>query len=147
MSEMKVLTSNGSKGNFSIRDKTGPGNYSTYHLCCCVCRSLQLPDPGLRNRTNRKERQLNAAVLTAARLETEITKTVSALETAANNSAFASDDTDVLVQTLLAIKEQNQIFSTVFMTDSTLIRLNEKGELSSWPAENICRKSRKQRKQ
>ncbi|MDX9871243.1 MAG: methyl-accepting chemotaxis protein [Clostridia bacterium] len=75
-----------------------------------------------------KERQLDVAVLTAARLETEIAKTVSVLETSAYNSAFLSKDEDVLVQALLAIKQQNPIFSTVFMTDAALTKLNEKGE-------------------
>ncbi len=78
-----------------------------------------------------KTDQLNAAVLTAAKLETEIAKTVSALETAAYNSAFLAEDRDTLVQALLAIKNQNQIFSTVFMTDAALTKLNEKGETSS----------------
>jgi methyl-accepting chemotaxis protein len=93
-----------------------------------------------------KEDQLNVAILTAARLETEIAKTVSALETAANNPAFASDNRDLLVQTLLAIKNQNQIFSTVFMTDSTLTRLNEKGEISSLATREYMQEVQKTKK-
>lgn len=81
-----------------------------------------------------KQEQLNNAVLTAARLETEIARTVSALETSANNPAFSSGDRDVLIEALLAIKEQNQIFSTVFLADSSLEKLNEKGETSSLAA-------------
>ncbi|MDQ7095716.1 methyl-accepting chemotaxis protein [Desulfosporosinus sp. PR] len=78
-----------------------------------------------------REQQLDTAVLTAARIETEIDKTTATLETAAHNNAFASDNRDVLIQILLAIKEQNPIFSTVFMADAKLTRLNEKGEISS----------------
>lgn len=77
------------------------------------------------------EEQQNASVLIAARLETEIAKTVSALEMAAGNSAFKSEDQNVLVKTLQGIKEQNKIFSTVFLADAALNKLNEKGETSS----------------
>lgn len=80
---------------------------------------------------NVQEQQLNIAVLTAARLETEITKAVSTLETAAHNSAFASDNRDVLIQALLAVKEENPIFTTVFLADSELNRVNEKGDPSA----------------
>lgn len=93
-----------------------------------------------------KEEQLNTAVLTASRLETEIGRTVSTLETAANNSVFASDDRDVIIQALLAIKEQNHIFSTVFMTDSALNRLNEKGELSSLASREYMQEVKKNKK-
>lgn len=78
-----------------------------------------------------KEESLNTAILTASQLETEIGKTVATLETAANNGVFASDDQGLLVKTLLSIKEQNQIFSTVFLCDADLNRLNEKGEITS----------------
>jgi methyl-accepting chemotaxis protein len=92
------------------------------------------------------EQQLNTAVLTASRLETEIIKTVSTLETSANNSAFASDDRDVIIRALLAIKEQNHIFSTVFMTDSALNRLNEKGELTSLASREYMQEVQKTKK-
>ncbi|MEN6312708.1 MAG: methyl-accepting chemotaxis protein [Clostridiaceae bacterium] len=78
-----------------------------------------------------RQEKLDVAVLTASKLETEIAKALSALETAANNSAFASSDQDVLVKTLLSIKQQNKIFSTVFLCDASLNRLNEKGEITS----------------
>ncbi|MEN6316506.1 MAG: methyl-accepting chemotaxis protein [Clostridiaceae bacterium] len=78
-----------------------------------------------------RQKKLDIAILTASRLETEIAKALSALETAANNAAFASDDQDVLVKTLLSIKQQNKIFSTVFLCDASLNRLNEKGEMTS----------------
>lgn len=78
-----------------------------------------------------KKESLNTAMLTASRLETEISKTISTLETAANNNEFASEDNGTLVKTLLSIKEQNKIFSTVFIADSSLNRLNEKGDITS----------------
>ena len=78
-----------------------------------------------------KTEKLNIAVLTASKLETEIAKAVSTLETAANNTVFTSEDRDLLVKTLLSLKGQNEIFSTVFLADSTLNRLNEKGETTS----------------
>lgn len=78
-----------------------------------------------------KTEELNSAVLTASRLETEIAKAVSTLETAANNTAFISDDKELLIKPLLSIKKQNTIFSTVFIVDSSLNRLNEKGETAS----------------
>jgi methyl-accepting chemotaxis protein len=78
-----------------------------------------------------QEAQLNTAILTAARLESTIAKTVATLETAANDSAFASEDQNILIQTLAHIKAQNPLFSTVFVTDAALTRLNEKGETGS----------------
>ncbi|KPU44640.1 methyl-accepting chemotaxis protein McpA [Oxobacter pfennigii] len=93
-----------------------------------------------------KEEQLNTAILTASRLETEIAKTVSTLETAANNSVFSSDDKDSIIKELLAIKEQNHIFSTVFMTDSALNRLNEKGEISSLAGREYMQEVQKTKK-
>ena len=78
-----------------------------------------------------QEERLNIAVLTASKLETEIVRTVSALETAANNTAFISSDNATIVKALLSIKEQNQIFSTVFLCDASLSRLNEKGDITS----------------
>ena len=93
-----------------------------------------------------KEEQLNVAVLTASRLETEISKTVSTLETAANDTAFVSDNKDTLVKELLAIKNQNQIFSTVFMTDAALTRLNEKGEASSLASREYMQEVKKTKK-
>lgn len=78
-----------------------------------------------------KTEQLNNAMLTASKLETEISKTVSTLEMAANNTSFISNDKDTLVNALLSIKRSNQIFSAVFLADESLNRINEKGELSS----------------
>ncbi|NPV93017.1 MAG: HAMP domain-containing protein [Firmicutes bacterium] len=78
-----------------------------------------------------KEDRLNVAVLTASRLETEIFKAVSTLETAANNTAFASEDKEVVLKAMQAIKEQDKIFSTIIYIYPDLSRLNEKGELSS----------------
>lgn len=96
--------------------------------------------------TTVKDEQLNAAVLTAVRLETEIARTVAVLETAANNPVFSSDDKDALVQTLLAVKEQNPIFSTVFMTDSALEKLNEKGEGGSLATREYMQEVQKSKK-
>lgn len=78
-----------------------------------------------------REESLNEAVITASRLETEMARTVSTLETASNNPAFASADKDTIIKALLSVKEQNQIFSTVFIADGSLNKLNEKGETSS----------------
>lgn len=79
-----------------------------------------------------EENELSTAILTASRLQTEIMKTVSVLETASYDVAFAAEDVNVLIQGLLAIQSQNQIFSTVFITDSALYKLaNEKGEPGS----------------
>ena len=93
-----------------------------------------------------KEESLNTAILTASRLETEIGKTVATLETAANNVAFTSDDQGLLVKTLLSIKEQNQIFSTVFLCDADLNRLNEKGEMSSLASREYMQEVKKTKK-
>jgi len=78
-----------------------------------------------------RDDQMNTVTLTASRLETEIDKTESTLETAANNSIFLSTDTNALVKELQSIKSQNAIFSTVFLADSALNRLNENGEVRS----------------
>ena len=80
---------------------------------------------------NVREEELNTALLTSSRLETELSRAVSTLETAANNSAFISDDEDTLVKTLRSIKDEHLAFSTVFIADASLNRLNEKGEKSS----------------
>lgn len=93
-----------------------------------------------------QDQQLNTAVLTSARLETEIVKTVSTLETAANNSVFGSEDREALIRALLAVKEQNQLFSTVFMTDAALTKLNEKGETSSLADREYMQEVRKTKK-
>ncbi|HBK53331.1 MAG TPA: hypothetical protein DDZ44_05290, partial [Syntrophomonas wolfei] len=92
-----------------------------------------------------KEGQLNIAVLTAAQLQTEITKTASVLETAAINDVFASEDQETIVKALLAIKEQNPIFSTVFMADAALFRVNEKGETTSLANREYMQKVQKTR--
>jgi len=78
----------------------------------------------------RKE-QLNTAILTASRLETEIARTVSVLQTAACNEAFISEDKNTIIKALKNIKDQNEIFSTVFLVDSMLNKLNEKSETGS----------------
>jgi methyl-accepting chemotaxis protein len=93
-----------------------------------------------------EEERLNAAVLTASRLETEIFKTVSVLETAAINTAFISDDKDTVIKALLSIKEQNQIFSTVFLCDASLDRLNEKGEITSLASREYMQEVKKTKK-
>lgn len=78
-----------------------------------------------------REDELNAAILTASRLETEIQKTVSVLETAATNGDFAITDENKLMEMLASIKKQNNIFSVVFLADSSLNRINDKGEKAS----------------
>lgn len=93
-----------------------------------------------------REEQQNASVLIAARLETEIAKTVSALEMAAGNSAFKSEDRNVLVESLQAVKEQNKIFSTVFLADASLNKLNEKGETSSLAGREYMQEVKKSQK-
>lgn len=75
-----------------------------------------------------KDDMLHTAELTAARLQVEIAKAVSAVETAANNEAFLSKDQSVIIQALNNIKNQNALFATVFLSDGTLNRINEKGD-------------------
>lgn len=128
---MKVIRWNRSRGLLSIRTKVAS---VIAVLIILAVATVEIYD--YRGRVSEieqtvQEQQLNTTVITASRLETAIGKTVSTLETAAHNSAFASDNKDVLIQALQAVKEQNPIFSTVFMADATLSRLNEKGEISS----------------
>ena len=78
-----------------------------------------------------KEEQLNSAMLTATRLQTEISKAVAILETSANNTSFASGDKNKVIETLQSMKNQNSIFSTVFLADDSLNRINESGEMTS----------------
>lgn len=78
-----------------------------------------------------KDDMLHTAELTAARLQVEIAKAVSAVETAANNEAFLSKDQNAIVQALNNIKNQNSLFATVFLSDGTLNRINEKGDAAS----------------
>ncbi|MEN6384107.1 MAG: methyl-accepting chemotaxis protein [Phycisphaerales bacterium] len=93
-----------------------------------------------------REENLNKATITASRLETEMARTVSTLETAANNPAFASDDKDTIIKALLSVKEQNPIFSTVFIADSSLKKLNEKGETSSLASREYMQEVKKTKK-
>jgi methyl-accepting chemotaxis protein len=93
-----------------------------------------------------REERFNVAVLTAARLETEIFETISVLETAAHNTVFASNDRDATVKALLAIKEQNLIFSTVFLCDASLSRINEKGETTSLASREYMQETKKMKK-
>lgn len=95
--------------------------------------------------TVRKE-QLNTAVLTASRLETEIARTVSVLQTAACNQAFMSSDKATIINALKTIKEQNVIFSTVFLVDSKLDKLNEKGETGSLASREYMQEVKKSKK-
>lgn len=78
-----------------------------------------------------KKEKLNTTVLMASRLETELSKTVATLETAAYNEIFARGDRDAIIHALSSIKDENAIFSTVFLSDSKLERINEKGEFTS----------------
>lgn len=128
---MKVIRGNRSRGLLSIRTKVAS---VIAVLIILAVATVEIYDYRVRVseiEQTVQEQQLNTTVITASKLETAIGKTVSTLETAAHNSAFASDNRDVLIQALLAVKEQNPIFSTVFMADATLSRLNEKGEISS----------------
>lgn len=95
---------------------------------------------------NMEDEQLNSAMLTASKLETEISKTVSTLEMAANNTAFVSDDQNIIVNALLSIKEENQIFSTVFLADSSLNRINEKGDVTSLKDREYMQEAQKTKK-
>lgn len=81
--------------------------------------------------TTIKKENLNTAMLTATRLETEISSTVATLKTAAANTSFASEDKDTLIKALLSIKQENKMFSTIFVVDSSLNRVNEKGDITS----------------
>ncbi len=93
-----------------------------------------------------REERFNVAVLTASRLETEIFETISVLETAARNTVFASNDQAATVKALLAIKEQNRIFSTVFLCDASLSRINEKGETTSLANREYMQEAQKMKK-
>ncbi|MDR3566096.1 MAG: methyl-accepting chemotaxis protein [Negativicutes bacterium] len=92
------------------------------------------------------EEKLNAAVLTASRLETELSRAVLTLETSANNAVFASNDTEAIVRGLQVLKEQNSLFATVFFVDSSLNRINEKGELASLASREYMQEAQKIRK-
>lgn len=78
-----------------------------------------------------REDELNAAILTASRLETEIQKTVSVLESSANDNDFATKDKNKILELLGSIKKQNSIFSTVYLADSDLNKINDKGQEGS----------------
>lgn len=93
-----------------------------------------------------REERFNVAVLTASRLETEIFETISVLETSARNTVFASNDQVATVKALLAIKEQNRIFSTVFLCDASLSRINEKGETTSLANREYMQEAQKMKK-
>lgn len=93
-----------------------------------------------------KQERLHIAELTSSKLETEIFKAVSVLETAANDTVFASPNQDTIVPALLAIKNQNPVFSTVFLCDASLNRLNEKGEMSSLASREYMQEVQKTKK-
>lgn len=128
---MKVIRRNRNRGFLSIRTKV-----ASVIAVLIILAVATVEIHNYRGRVSEieqtvQEQQLNTTVITASRLETAIGKTAATLETAAHNSAFAAENRDDLIQALLAVKEQNPIFSTVFVADATLSRLNEKGEISS----------------
>ncbi len=78
-----------------------------------------------------EKEMLSTAELTATRLQVEISKAVSAIETAAYNTAFLSDNKDEIMQELQSIKNQNPLYATVFLSDASLNRMNEEGDITS----------------
>jgi methyl-accepting chemotaxis protein len=78
-----------------------------------------------------KDDMLHISELTATRLQVEIAKAVSAVETAADNRVFLSQDQSAIIQELNNIKNQNPLFATVFLSDASLTRINEQGDTAS----------------
>jgi len=92
------------------------------------------------------EERLNVAVLVASRLETELSKSVITLESSANNDVFISNNKEAIVKTLQAIKQQNPLFSSIFLVDSSLNRINEKGEINSLASREYMQETKKNQK-
>ncbi|MDR3591660.1 MAG: hypothetical protein P4N41_18550 [Negativicutes bacterium] len=67
------------------------------------------------------------------------------LESAANNPVFATDK-DAVIQGLQAMKEQNPLFSTAFLVDASLTRINETGEPASLASREYMQEAQKTKK-
>ncbi len=78
-----------------------------------------------------RDDMLHTSELVATRLQVEIAKAEATAQTAANNNAFLSQDQSVIIQELSNIKNQNSLFESVFLSDASLGRVNEKGETAS----------------
>lgn len=92
------------------------------------------------------EERLNTAVLTASRLETELSKSVITLEATTNNSVFVSNDKNEIIKKLQFIKKQNPLFASIFFVDSSLNRMNEKGEVTSLATREYMQETKKTQK-
>lgn len=93
-----------------------------------------------------REERVNSAVITASRLETEISKAVAALEISTRNASFVSGDKDVIVKSLQGIKQSNPLYSTVFMLDSSLNRLTDDGQTGSLASREYVQEVKKSQK-